>query len=95
MDWISAALAGASALFGESDSDKARAASKAEYKWGTRFERYRALLDDWKTQKDKAEKRAGAAEYAKFSSLDQWAPGYRQTYVPPVVSATPPQPQEY
>lgn len=96
MDWISAALAGASAYFkGKSDKDAAKAATKDDYTWGSRMERYRTQLSDWESEIGKSRKRQGAAEFAKFSSLDQWAPGYRQTYTPPTVPTAPPQPQTY
>ena len=95
MGWFDAVLGGiGSFLDSKSKEDAAKAANKDEYLWGGRAKRYQMALEDWYKQKDKQDQRAGAAEYAKFSSLDRWAPEYTNTYVPPTVPDAPPKTDE-
>jgi hypothetical protein len=83
MDWLGAIFSGIGTYFGSRSSENQRqAASKDDYKWTARLSAFEKELDDYYTQRDKAEMRRGANEYAKFSSLDRWAPGYTNTFVP-------------
>lgn len=96
MGWFDAVLGGLNSFFGAKEKESAdRAKNKSDYMWSSRLARYQAELDDYYKQRDRGETRAGAAEFAKFSSLDQWAPGYQQTFVPPTVPTSAPQPPDY
>lgn len=81
MDWFTAVLEGIGSYFG-SDDNESGAMDKDSFKWTARLHAFDAELEDYYKQRDKAEMRRGANEYAKFSSLDRWAPNYTNTFVP-------------
>lgn len=94
MSWLNAVIAGAVTYFGSRSEQRQNERNvtlenKESYNWSTRGEAFSRSLDDYYTQRDKADKRAGASEYAKFSSLSQWAPNYQQTYQPPALPSMP------
>lgn len=94
-DWTGAVLAGLSSMFQSSQaSSDAKAKNKDEYTWSSRLMKYKAALDDYYKLRDRQEYRNAAGEYGKFSSLDQWAPGYTQTYRPLNSPAAPPGPND-
>ena len=94
-DWTGAVLAGLGSMFAaNSASSAASAKTKDEYMWSARLMRYRTTLDDYYKLRDRQEMRNAAGEYGKFSTLDQWAPGYSQTYQPLQAPNRPPQGDE-
>lgn len=94
MSWFNAVLAGVTTYFGNRSKEKAaekaaKTASKEDFIWGSRMSAFDKELDRYHQKLDKAEMRRGAGEYAKFSSLDKWAPGYQQTFQPDPVPTKP------
>jgi hypothetical protein len=94
MSWFNAVLAGAATYFSNRSSQRAaeqanKAATKEDFIWGSRLSAFDKELDRYHEKLDKAEMRRGANEYAKFSSLDKWAPNYQQTFQPDPVPAKP------
>lgn len=82
MDWMTAVVQGIGTYFGARGKDKERDAMNEDtFKWTSRLHAFDMELEDYFKQRDKAEMRRGANEYAKFSSLDRWAPEYRNTFV--------------
>ena len=87
----SAIISGISSYFGA--KSKAKAEKKArlqEYKLSARLLKYKAAIDDHYMLRDRQEMRNAAGEFGKFSSLDEWAPEYTQTYKPLTAPARPP-----
>lgn len=90
MGWLDALIGGAFSYFSDrSEERQQEAMDKDTYKWSSRLHQYDARLEDYYRRKDKAERRRGANEYAKFSSLSRWAPGYTNTFTPDPVGDEP------
>lgn len=89
MDWWSAVLEGIGSYFGSDDDEGGGAMDEDTFKWTSRLHAFDAELEDYYKQRDKAEMRRGANEYAKFSSLDRWAPNYTNTFTPNPVPERP------
>lgn len=95
MGWVDAVLAGVSSYFSSrSDDRREEARSEDDYKWGARLSSFNRADEYYYDQLKKDEMRRGASEYGKFSSLDRWAPNYRQTFQPNPVP-TKPEPMDY
>lgn len=95
MSWVSAVIeAAGNYLSANAARDDARESQKIananEYKYSSQFARYNKALEDYYKLRDRSETRAAANEYGKFSTLDQWAPGYQQTYRPLEAPNAPP-----
>ena len=89
MDWFGAVMEGLGSYFGARGQEGQSAMDEKTFKWTSRLHAFDAELEDYYKRKDKAEMRRGAAEYAKFSSLDRWAPGYTNTFTPDPVPERP------
>ena len=94
-DWTGMVLAGLGSMFSNSASQSnIKAENEDDYKWSARLMKYKSALDDYYKLRDRQEYRNAAGEYGKFSSLDQWAPGYTQTYQPLQAPSAPPGPND-
>ena len=78
----------------ESEYQSAKKNSQRQAMQGMNTNAYQMALQDWYSRRNKQETRSALGNYTPFSTMQQIAPGYKETYKPADLGAMP-NPMDY
>lgn len=81
-------------IAGESEYKSQKKNSQRQALQGMNTSAYQLALQDWYQRRNKQETRAALSNYNPFSTMEQIAPGYKETYKPAELGAMP-NPMDY